>query len=599
MNKKDPRRREKKEVSNRGGAERKEPRDPVESPAGSSPAERGRIAPRVALRRLAIAAILVALAVAPFLPGVSNGFSGDDLFVVKNDPRTYTLHNALQLFTEPYWQNTREGAKPPAYRPITQFSYTLNAILLGFDNQPFHAVNLALHAIVTLLVWRLARLVGASEAASFWGASLFAVHAVHVEPVIQMVGRAELLAAVGVLGALLLHAGGQQPVGLACSERPGTSTRSLSRITLAALLFLMGLGSKENAAAFLGLAPALDAIRGARRGDAIGALRRRWPAYALYAAVGVVYLLARHHALRWNTGPVDYRILNPIHDAPTRIRALTSLWVITLATRLLFFPVNLNAYYAAFCVPIVKSLLNLRALLGAGLVLGGVVGLVHAYRRRHVAIFFSIAIVVLAYGPVSNLVIPIGWTFGERFLYLPSVGACILGGLWITAAAGASPSGPARGARKATAFALATLALVWMAVRVVDRIPDWKNDLTLYRATARVCPDSAAAHNALGYIYAHQGRLDEAIREYSIMHRLVPYKAEVAFLLADCYRRKEQPDRAIAFYREALRLSPTFLIAAGQLSDLLRQKGDVAGAERVYLDAMQANERMERERLMR
>jgi len=582
-------------VSSLGGAERREPRDPAESPAGSPP---GGIPSRAALRSLAIAVILAALAVVPFLSGVSNELAGDDVPVIAVDSRTSTFAKALRFFTEPYWQNT-QNATPPAYRPIVQFSYALNTVLLGFDTPPLHAVNLALHAIVTLLVWRVARLAGAGETASFWGASLFAVHAVHVEPVIQIVGRAELLATLGVLGALLLHGGDQQPLGFASSEAPRAPARSLSRVALASLLFLIGLGSKENAAAFLGLAPALDVVRGARRGDAIGALRRGWPAYAIYAAVGVVYLLARHHALGSNTEPMDYSILNPIHDAPAGIRVLTSLWVITLATRLLLFPVELNAYYAAFCVPIVKSLLNLRVLLGAGLVLAGVVGLVHAYRRRDSAIFFAIAIVALAYGPVSNLVIPIGWTFGERFLYLPSVGACIVGGLWIAAAAGQGPSGPARGGRKAAAFALAALALVWMIVRVVDRIPDWRNNLSLCRASARVCPDSVVAHRGLAVTYANWGRLDEAIREYSILRRLVPYGAEFPFGLADCYRRKHQVDLAITFYRETLRLNPGFLTAAKQMGVLLRQKGDTAGAERVYLDAMRANERMERERLMR
>src|SRR5690606_30262741 len=68
----------------------------------------------------------------------------------------------------------------------------------------FHAVNLALHSGVVLLLFLLLR-----RWTSTWlacaGAAVFAVHPVHVEAVANVVGQAELLAACFTLAGCLLY----------------------------------------------------------------------------------------------------------------------------------------------------------------------------------------------------------------------------------------------------------------------------------------------------------------------------------------------------------------------------------------------------------
>ena len=72
----------------------------------------------------------------------------------------------------------------------------------------YHGVNVALHALVTLLFSLLVRRLagtGVGEAAR-WTASLaFAVHPIHCDAVASVVGRAELGAALHVLLALLAY----------------------------------------------------------------------------------------------------------------------------------------------------------------------------------------------------------------------------------------------------------------------------------------------------------------------------------------------------------------------------------------------------------
>src|SRR6266568_565528 len=106
-----------------------------------------------------------------------------------------------------------------------------------FDDLHLIVNNVLLHAVNAALVLALARRLGTPGWASFCAAFLFAVHPVAAWPVASIVARVDLLPALFVLLAwLALCAGTVSP---------------LRRATLAGLLFLLALLSKESALAFL------------------------------------------------------------------------------------------------------------------------------------------------------------------------------------------------------------------------------------------------------------------------------------------------------------------------------------------------------------
>ena len=98
----------------------------------------------------------------------------------------------------------------------------------------YHLVNVLLHAGVCLLVWHFARRLSADARVATLAAALFAVHPVHVEAVANIVGRAELLAALLLLSGLLLLL-------------PRTGPLSARRTLGAAAAFLAALLAKETA----------------------------------------------------------------------------------------------------------------------------------------------------------------------------------------------------------------------------------------------------------------------------------------------------------------------------------------------------------------
>jgi protein O-mannosyl-transferase len=131
------------------------------------------------------------------------------------------LPNIQRILTEGYWVN-----QPTAdlYRPLTTLSYLLNYAILGNGTNPagYHGVNLILHAANVSLVYALGILIfdGLTYDGPALGLALAAIWGLHpllTEGVTNIVGRADLLAALGILVGLLCHiratAGGRMAQG--------------------------------------------------------------------------------------------------------------------------------------------------------------------------------------------------------------------------------------------------------------------------------------------------------------------------------------------------------------------------------------------------
>jgi len=93
------------------------------------------------------------------------------------------------------------------------FSFWIDARLFGRHAAGFHVVNLLLHAGCVLLLWRLLRRLFPNRSGAAWLTTLvFAVHPLHAEAVVGVVGRAELWAAFWCLLAYLLAVTACAPV---------------------------------------------------------------------------------------------------------------------------------------------------------------------------------------------------------------------------------------------------------------------------------------------------------------------------------------------------------------------------------------------------
>ncbi len=98
---------------------------------------------------MALAAIL------PFLGTLGNPPVLDDGWAALDNPLVWSLRNVGRIFAELYGFAGDPSVRGP-YRPLTTLSYALNYAAHGRWTPGFHAVNVALHAMSSVLLWALA-----------------------------------------------------------------------------------------------------------------------------------------------------------------------------------------------------------------------------------------------------------------------------------------------------------------------------------------------------------------------------------------------------------------------------------------------------------
>ena len=472
-----------------------------------------------------------------------SGLVFDNASIIGQDPRIrrVTAPNVASILTGGY-RYTHPNAG--LYRPFTTLSYLLNYAVLGNGPRPagYHGINLALHGLNIALVYALGLAIFGEMAPAWLLAGMWGLHPLLTESVTNIVGRADLLAALGVLAGLLCHV---KAASAAHRWRPAW----LAGI---AAFQAIGLFSKESAAVLPGLMLLYDFTRSRERQGSVepeaATWRRRAPAYAA--------LLLPFAAFFYLRGQAHLRMLVPFADNPL-VKAgfwkarLTALQVIGNFLGLFLWPARLSADYSYNALPLfdwrdAQAFLALAACLGAALLL-----LIIAVRGRGTrnAMLFFLAFFFVAASPTSNLIVFIGSIMAERFLYLPSVGlaGCIVAVAYVVA-------------RRRPRLAWAALGLICLALaaRTYARNPDWKDELSLWTSAAHVCPGSAKAHYNLGKaLEVLPGRLPDAIAEYRVSLRIDPDHADVHTNLANAL--SAMPGglaEAMAQYQAALRIEP-------------------------------------------
>ncbi|MEA2708453.1 MAG: protein O-mannosyl-transferase, partial [Phycisphaerales bacterium] len=309
--------------------------------------------------RPAILAALAALAV--YAVTLGGAFVYDDRYIILIDPRIANFSRWGEFWTKDYFL----GGADNLYRPLVSMSYAIQAKLHGTSDRAawlFHLVNLLLHAAVSAGVAELARRMTRSLAVATIAGLLFAVHPIHVEAVANIVGRAELMCALGVVGALILF------------FRPLTNRRVIA--ICACMLF--AILSKEQALLLPLMLVAAIPVRRQARVDPTEALpptdadpyrapasaaepigyaqhgtrqARRFSGPPLLLFVLICWLLAAYLIFResilkfwWDRAFLD-RTINPMVQSIGADRALMPLVLLGRYVALLIAPLRLNPDY--------------------------------------------------------------------------------------------------------------------------------------------------------------------------------------------------------------------------------------------------------------
>ncbi len=429
-------------------------------------------------RRLYIGVALCALV--PHVGALWNGFAMDDLYIIAWNPLVHSMSGVWKAFAAPYWPPDLGGQM---YRPLPLATYAIDWAIAGGHPAWFHALNLLWHAGMAIAVTALALRLPSPDGRGGQGVRtaglvaglLFAVHPVHVEAIANVIGRGELMAALGVClavyAAVVKDSIGWSALALAC-----------------------GLLSKENAV----VAPGLIAwawIVGLRRPP-----RARMAAYAgSWLVITVGYLAVRAVVLH------PYARLHATAPAfvgesflAGRLTALAELWDVL---RLLIAPLILRVDYSPAERTIVHSLIDGRFVLGIACFALWAALLAAAWRRERRVEAFGLGWIAIAFFPVANLLFSTGVLMAERTLYLPSVGLALALG---TVLSRLSPD------RLRLAAGLLVLA---GGIRSALRVPVWRDDVTVTMSMLEDSPRSYRGHARVAAIYQSHRQPERALTE--------------------------------------------------------------------------------------
>src|SRR5882724_11394386 len=192
-------------------------------------------------KRLYAAVALCAIVV--YFGAMWNRFALDDVPIIALNPLVAHPSGIWRAFTAPYWAPELGGHM---YRPLVIAGFTVDALVDG--TAWFHAVNLLWHAGAAVAVAALARR-WMDAAGALAAGLLFAVHPVHVEAVANVVGRAEVLATLFAVGAVLAYAGDGELAALGDREQAwgrGAAASARGGWVLGAFCRLAGLASRSR-----------------------------------------------------------------------------------------------------------------------------------------------------------------------------------------------------------------------------------------------------------------------------------------------------------------------------------------------------------------
>jgi len=434
------------------------------------------------LSRPRLFGIVGGVAVFVYLGALWNGFALDDVSIIATNPWVHRWAELWQAFGQPYWPPWLGAAM---YRPLPVASYALDWQTSSV--MWMHAVNLAWHAGTTIAVAAFLLRLTESNRAALLGGMVFAVHPLHVEAVANIVGRAELMAALFTVLAVY-----------AALER--------DRLWWSLAALVLGLLCKETAAT----APALVAwgwMLGFGRPP-----RRRMIAYAVgWGAVALAYL-----AVRWTIlhpyARMEHLAAVFIEASPLAVR-LTTIAALTDITRLLVFPLVLRVDYSPAERTLVTSPLDGRFLAGVACFVIWAALLAVAWRRGRRVEAFGLGWIAIAFLPVANLFFPTGVLVAERTLYLPTVGLALAVGAFMQ--------------RVPTRWYWVGLGCATLCggLRTWLRVPVWRNSRTVALSVLDDSPNSFSGPARMIGIYLadHQpAKALEAFRQSTAIFDRVP-----------------------------------------------------------------------------
>ncbi|QQS27787.1 MAG: DUF1736 domain-containing protein [Sphingobacteriales bacterium] len=385
-----------------------------------------------------------------------------------------------------FWGQKKDLLEGGRYRPLGIITYAIETGIWGEKPGISHFINILLYCFVGVLLYRvLFRLFSPKDIETWYltlpfiATALYMAHPLHVEVVANIKGRIEILESIGVLLTLYF---------VLKFIDGNTGWKHIAAIFLTFFLALM---SKESAITFLAIIP-LTLFFFTK-----STLKQHLQVAAPLFAATFLFLAIRQMVVGYFIGSskvvIDELLNDPFLGSSVSDKFATIFYTMGLYIKLLFFPLTLTHDYYPKQIPII-SWSDPRAIgsLVLYLILGAV-ALWGTFKKQLPA--YGIWVYLLSFSIVSNLVFPIGTFMNDRFMYIPSIGFCLIVAWFLTQKLPFYIKSMPKEKLLLIAFGILLGAYT---LRTWVRLPAWHSNETLFLTDVHNSPNSTKVNTSAG-----------------------------------------------------------------------------------------------------
>jgi len=469
--------------------------------------------------------LLIIVSFISFIPVLQAGFvSLDDNEYVTNNPFMNAAH-LKELLITPLQGN---------YHPLTMLSLYLNHMISGDNAWSYHVLNLLLHLVNCVLVFRLALLLGNKNVViAFTAAILFGIHPMRVESVAWISERKDVLYGLFFLAGLI-------------SYIKYIDTRSKKQYALTVIFLLLSLVSKPAAVIFPVTLFCVDLLR--KRKFNFKLIIEKIPFFILAMGMGILTMVGQKEA--GATGIANFTMLTKI---------LFGFYGIMMYMIKFIAPFNLAVFYR---YPAGNESLSTAYYIAPVFFILLAVIVFYSFKKTRVPAFgisFYLVnlLLVLQLIPVGSAVI------SERYTYIPYIGLFFIVGWLID-----------RYANNNVNRSFVIIAPVSILLMVLT----WKQS-SVWQTSAKLW-DNAIKNQPSYKAYANRARLLRDEKNYGLS--LEYFKEAIRLNIddyesynnrANVYFDMKKYDLAEIDYRRSLALKPDYYQAMDNLGSQFAMRG--------------------------
>ena len=411
------------------------------------------------------------------------------------------------------------------WNPLIWLSFMLDYQLYCLNAGGYHITNLILHILSTLLLfWLFNRMTNEIWKSAFV-AALFALHPLHVESVVWVSERKDVLSAFFWMLTLSFY--------VYYTEKPAAK-----RYLLVLFSFILALMSKPMVITLPVIMILLDywplkRFESKKNNFILWQLKEKIP----FITLSIIIVIAILHTPQNNIPHKIISLGDRIANAPIAFVAYLGKT---------FWPQNMAIFYPF------STQIPVWQIFSASLIILVITILVIIMAKSLPYVFTGWMWYAVTITPVIGLIQISAYSMADHYYYLPSTGIAIM------LAWGIPSLIKIEKIRKNILFPAGIISIAIMGLLSWNQIGYWENSIKLFNHALRITKDNTMVHNLLGFTLFEKGKIREAIYHYDKAILIAPDYTYAYANRGNAYAKLGQYERAMEDYNMVVNLEPDF-----------------------------------------